>query len=126
MKSSFFGLRWLCITMLCMTVFSVYAQKTLTIHANRVARTFQVTLPANATTGYQWSVKHYDKSLFQFKSQQYIRPTSRLMGAGGHATFTFQLRRGQPSPKQTDILFSYARPWEPSKGTLTKVTVIFE
>lgn len=126
MKQQLVGLRWIVIVMLCMSSWLAYADKTLILHANRTALTFEVTLPANPTTGYQLSVKQFDASLFQLTSKHYIAPKSKLIGAGGQMVFSFQLLQGKSYPKQTDLSFSYARSWDPSSTTVTKVTVMFD
>jgi inhibitor of cysteine peptidase len=87
---------------------------------------FRVVLPANPTTGYQWTLHNYNKSLLRLVSSQFNRPNSTLIGAGGSAIFTFQVIPGAITPSVTALVFSYARPWEPQKGTLQTVTVRFQ
>ena len=86
---------------------------------------FQVTLPSNPTTGYQWTVKEYDKSLLQLVGSQYSAGQTKLIGAGGNMVFTFKLASEQALPLNTKIVFIYARPWESGKGALKTVTVHF-
>lgn len=88
--------------------------------------TFQVTLPSNPTTGYQWSIKSYDQTLLNLVSSKFIQPQTKLMGAGGTMLYTFELKKGVNPPKLTSLVFSYARPWEAEKGSLQTVTVNFE
>ncbi len=126
MKVQLVGLRWVVVVTLCMSSWLAYGQKTLTLHANRAAPAFDVTLPANPTTGYQWTVKKFDESLFKLTSKHYISPQSKLIGAGGQMVFSFQLRKGKSYPKQAELSFSYAQPWEPSSATATKVIVKFD
>ena len=99
---------------------------TMAINVNTAQPQFQFNLPANPTTGYQWTVTDYDKSLLQLVSSQYIRPQSKLMGAGGQMLFTFALVPGQTYPASTDIHLKYAQPWEPQNGSLKTVTVNFK
>lgn len=87
---------------------------------------FTITLPANPTTGYQWTVKKYDKSFLQLVASHYISPQTNLMGAGGQMQFKFELVEGETYPKNTTMQFKYARPWEPENGTLKNVTVNFQ
>lgn len=126
MRQQYAGRKYFFFMMLCMGSVNVYSQKQLTLHANTVARVFQVTLPANPTTGYQWKITTYDKTKFLLKSQRYIRPESTLIGAGGETIFFFQLRDGQSYPRQTSMVFSYAQPWNASTATPKKVTVVFK
>ncbi len=111
---------------LCLCSWLVHASGTMTIHVSRSASSFVVKLPANSTTGYQWSVAQFDKTLLDLASQQYVVPNTRMMGVGGNALFTFKLRQGESYPKSTTMLFSYARSWEQSSAKVTKVTVQFD
>ena len=86
---------------------------------------FVVTLPANPTTGYQWTVTSFDKKTFKMTASQFVSPRTRLIGAGGQMTYTFALIKGQSYPKSTQMSFTYARPWDPKSGTLKQVTVNF-
>ena len=101
------------------------AADSITMNVDPSAKEFKVTLAANPTTGYQWSVKEYDKTLLKLKSSNYQRPQSKLIGAGGQMVYTFVLRKGQHYPQQTKMLFSYARAWEPSSATSQTVIVSF-
>ena len=96
---------------------------TMTVDSNRP--TFVVTLPANPTTGYQWTVTNYDKKIFMMIGSKFLGSRTRLMGAGGQMTFTFARVKGKSYPKSTQLLFTYARSWEPKSATLKKVTVNF-
>nr|WP_232220591.1 protease inhibitor I42 family protein [Legionella tunisiensis] len=60
----------------------------------------------------------YDKSFLQLIASHYISPQTKLMGAGGQMQFKFELVEGKIYPKNTSMLFKYARPWEPDTGTL--------
>ena len=102
------------------------ANKAMTIHVSRTSPVFEVTLPANPTTGYQWGVIQYETSLLALESQQYIASSGGLVGAGGVYHCTFQLLSGASYPKQTEIVFKYARAWDPTSGELTYVTVQFD
>jgi inhibitor of cysteine peptidase len=70
---------------------------------------FKITLPSNATTGYQWMLtKAPDEKLVKLLSSDYKRPDSKLAGAGGHMLWTFQaLAAGK-----TELGLDYVRPWE--------------
>ncbi|KTD23394.1 secreted protein [Legionella lansingensis] len=101
------------------------AANSMSINVDTSATQFLVTLPANPTTGYQWTVEDYDKSFLKLLSSRYAAPQTKLMGAGGEMSFTFQLISGRSYPKNTTLVFKYARPWEPQTGTVQKVTVNF-
>lgn len=102
------------------------ATDTMTLNVNAQQPSFQVTLPANPTTGFKWTVTNYDQSLLQLTSSNYIAPQSKLIGAGGQMQFTFALAPGKTYPASTIIQFKYARPWESKKGSLKKVIVNFQ
>ena len=97
----------------------------MTINVNPSQSQFQIILPANRTTGYQWTVTRYDKSLLQLVSSKYIAPQSKLMGAGGQMQFTFKLVKRKTYPISSDIYLKYAQPWEPQNGSLKTFTVNF-
>lgn len=101
-----------------------YGADSMTLNVDTNSEQFQVKLPANPTTGFQWTVKHYDKTILQLSNSQYIAPQTQLMGAGGEMVFTFKLVG--TSPKSTSLEFSYARSWEPNSATLQQVNVEFK
>ena len=70
---------------------------------------FSVTLASNPTTGYSWALaKPLDAKLLTLVTNVYVRPDSRLMGAGGKEVWTFKaLAEGR-----TQIDLKYVRPWE--------------
>lgn len=100
------------------------ADKT-TMDVDRNSKQFVVRLPANPTTGYQWTVKTYDKKILNLADSQYIAQEAKLVGAGGQMVFTFERVTGQTYPASTLIVFKYARPWEPKDGTLKQMTINF-
>ena len=102
-----------------------HAADILAIHVDRSSQQFAVTLPANPTTGYQWTVTNYDKKILMMTGSKFLAPRTRLMGAGGQMTFTFARVKGKSYPKSTQLSFTYARSWEPKSATLKKVTVNF-
>ncbi|MEN6356803.1 MAG: protease inhibitor I42 family protein [Armatimonadota bacterium] len=85
---------------------------------------FAITLQSNATTGYQWRLGNQpDDRVLKLIGSVYNEPHSRLMGAGGTETWTFQAI----SKGTTQIILEYARPWEkdvaPVKTQTFAVTV---
>lgn len=99
------------------------ADMTLSVDAH--SRQFVVKLPANPTTGYLWTVKQYDKAILQLTSREYLKPQTKLIGAGGVMTFTFSRVKGAVYPTSTVLLFRYARSWEPAAAEIKKITVDF-
>ena len=106
-------------------IFSISSAGNLTIDAVLQNEQFAVTLPANPTTGYQWSLTNYDKSLLDFVNSRYIGPKTRRIGAGGQMVFTFKVNAGKVLPKSTQMTFVYARSWEPNTAKPSQITVNF-
>lgn len=86
---------------------------------------FTISLPANPTTGFQWSVIDYDKALLNLTHSQFVKPNSKLIGAGGVMKFTFDLNSGVTYPVFTEITLKYARPWEAKSATIKHVRINF-
>jgi inhibitor of cysteine peptidase len=104
---------------------SANANSDLSMDVVNTATSFVVSLDANPTTGYQWSLVQFDKELVTLSSSQYQKPQTNLIGAGGKMLFTFTLNKGKTYPAKTKIVFKYARPWEHVSGAKTKVVVNF-
>lgn len=112
---------------------SLFLGLSMTVHANDVISmdvnmnqsNFVVTLPANPTTGYQWSVVQFDKNLLALNSSKYEGLKTAMVGAGGEMHFTFALQKGKTYPDFTEIQFKYARSWEPKSGIVKNVKVNF-
>lgn len=92
--------------------------------ANNVT-SFEVTLAANPTTGFQWTLVEYDKNLLTLTDSEFERPETKLIGAAGEMVFVFTLNKGKTYPKMTKILFKYARAWEKDTGKEQTVIVNF-
>ena len=103
-----------------------YAADDLPVRIALNQSSFEITLPANPTTGYQWTIKSFDKKLLRLVSSQYLRPKSALVGAGGRMTFRFSLNKTVQRPTFTLVKLIYARPWEPTKGTMKVLRVNFD
>ncbi|KTD16230.1 protease inhibitor I42 family protein [Legionella jordanis] len=101
------------------------ATQSMILNVNNTQNQFVVTLPANPTTGFQWTIENYDKSFLKLLTSRYIAPNTKLIGAGGQMLFTFQLKAGASYPQSSSMLFKYARPWETNTGTMKKVTINF-
>jgi inhibitor of cysteine peptidase len=86
---------------------------------------FVVSLPANPTTGYQWSIVEFDKNLLTLSASHFETNKTDRIGAGGDMIFTFLLLPNKNYPKHTEIKFKYARSWEQNTGMTKSVTVNF-
>lgn len=73
---------------------------------------FTLTLPENPTTGYSWDLSQSPG--ITLLRDEYIPPTSQMMGAGGTHAWYF---KGEKSGDQV-VYGEYRRPWVPS-GTVT-------
>lgn len=102
------------------------AANTMSIEVDPRSKQFQVPLSANPTTGFQWTVKKFDKQLLRLKKSEFIASKTKRIGAGGKMIFTFELLEVKSYPESTDILFQYARPWEKKDGSLQQVRVLFQ
>lgn len=82
---------------------------------------FAIVLSSNPTTGYSWQTV-FSEEFVELVSQSYT-PSSELLGAGGVEIFMFNaLQEGE-----TEIRFSYVRPWESRQPVDEKVyTVVIE
>lgn len=105
---------------------NAYAISPMTLHVSPTAQVVEVRLPANPTTGFQWTVLGVKPAVLSLKSQQYLLPNNRLMGAGGVSLFTFTVLQEKSRPKQCVIVLEYARSWDKSSATQTRVTVKFD
>ena len=86
---------------------------------------FEVTLPANPTTGFQWTLQKYDEERFSIEKDMYIVSDSTRMGAPGQHVFYFKQKEHADCPESTTLYFRHARSWEPDSGASTEVTVHF-
>jgi inhibitor of cysteine peptidase len=68
----------------------------------------RITLDANATTGFEWTVKSVDESVIKLTDSGYIPPAKALPGAGGKAVLEFTAQ----SRGKTEIVLIYSRSWE--------------
>lgn len=71
-----------------------------------VGRPFEVSLPSNPTTGYDWQVA-FPPELFRLEGRRHVRSSERI-GAGGTTTFTFL----PLAPGEGILRFRYLRLWE--------------
>lgn len=101
------------------------ASDDISLNVNSNETSFIVTLDANPTTGYQWSVVQFDKKLLTLTKSQFLRPKTNLIGAGGQMQYTFTLNKGKTYSSKTKMVFKYSRSWEPQSATVQNVIVHF-
>ena len=78
-----------------------------------------VALPANASTGYAWSIASKPTAVLRRVSQRYVRPTSGLLGASGQYRATFVARA-----KGTTVLrLRYVRRTQPATPPAQRYSV---
>ncbi len=73
----------------------------------RVNEPFTISIPANPTTGYNWTAD-YDYVLLAQGKAMYEMSPSRALGSGGTSVFVFTPLK----PGKTTIYFVYKRSWE--------------
>jgi inhibitor of cysteine peptidase len=74
-----------------------------------VGDTFELSLCANATTGFQWDeVQLSDAAVLNLVSREYLAPKSDAVGAAGSEHFVFKARQAG----STTVKIEYSRPWE--------------
>ena len=85
----------------------------------------EIKLAANATTGYQWFVKHYDHNLLNLMSYHYQTSNANLVGTSGMAIFVFEVEPAfHRAPQITTVMLKYGQPWNLSVMKAHKVTVV--
>ncbi|MBA2709844.1 MAG: protease inhibitor I42 family protein [Tatlockia sp.] len=105
--------------------FGANAADSVTMNINPAQKQFLITLPANPTTGYQWSLVNYDQTLLKLKESRFLASKSQLIGAGGKMRFKFEIIKNDNLPSKTQLLFKYQRPWESKGGIGKKVNINF-
>lgn len=72
---------------------------------------FQVVLPANHTTGYQWEIENLSDENLELVSNEYKLSdeySEDIVGAGGEEIFTFKVL----AVDRSRIVMKYLRPWD--------------
>ena len=113
-------------SLLLLCSFGVFAMSTMSMTVSAKKKEFSVQLPANPTTGFQWSLINFDKKLVKMTSKKYIVPKTNLIGAGGKMVFNFALVRRKSYPQKTQITFVYARGWEKNTSSTKQVIIHFK
>ena len=110
----------LCFCVLLTLAVSVLAQDSKPITVT-TGREFSVTLASNPTTGYKWDLaKPLDDKLIKLVTSEYVRPDTKLIGAGGKEVWTF---KGVGEGK-TEIDLKYVRPWEKDVEPVRKTNFV--
>lgn len=89
----------------------------------KVGEIFQVVLPGNPTTGYNWEMVSGNIAILRQIGEREFKRDSELIGSGGKFVFTFEAA----SPGQAIIRLIYHRPWErniPPANTFEITTII--
>lgn len=108
----------------CFSLKAFSANEDIVIYGS--CKHFEVFLPANPTTGYQWSVQGFDRERFKLTKDTFVNANYSRAGAPGVHVYFFDLREGVECPKDTTICFSYARAWEPDAGVCKQVSISFK
>lgn len=84
---------------------------------------FSISLPATPSTGFQWTIIEYDKSIFEPVSAKYNSSKDRVPGARGEMIFVFNILKKDSYPKSSILKFKYSRSWEPATATYKEIMV---
>ncbi len=111
----------LCALLTAASVSSAQDSKPITVTNGQE---FSFTLASNPTTGFRWDLaKPLNTNFVRLLTNEYLRPDSRLVGAGGNEVLKFKAT----SEGKTEIDLKYARPWEkevePAKTTNLVVVI---
>jgi len=110
------------------SVMNAYADnQTQNIRLEPEQQTLDISLPANATTGYQWFVENYDHQLLSLQNYRYTQNQAARgkVGVGGTAVFTFTVDpRFYDAPQVTTVTFVYQQPWSPGQNTSTATITV--
>ena len=95
-------------------------QASSTAAATSAAKTTTVQLPANSTTGYQWTYSMDKQGVLTEASSDYITPETSAVGVGGTQEYVFQAS----GDGTVTISFTYVRSWE-NTDTDSTATYVF-
>lgn len=88
-----------------------------------------ITLPANPTTGFEWTYEMEDPQALELVQQEYIPdPTpEQLVGKGGTWTAAFKAlvndAREAKETKEAVLRLKYLRPWEDEADEIREITI---
>jgi inhibitor of cysteine peptidase len=87
----------------------------------KTGQEFTITLVSNPTTGYRWDLdKPIDGKLVQLVTNDYVRPNTTLIGAGGKQVWTFKA----VAEGKTQIDLKYFRSWEKDVEPVQKTNFV--
>ncbi len=119
-------MRWIVIFFLGFWIQGVEARDLSVLKFSKKESNFIVSLPANPTTGFQWTLKQYDKKLFHLLKEDYVASKPKLIGSGGVTRYVFELYEGKHYPKSTMMTFQYARSWDKRSASIKPMKLYFE
>lgn len=103
----------------------VFSAENMTINVDKNSKVFMVSLSANPSTGFEWTVYDYDKNILKLKDMSFKASQTSRVGAPGIMNFTFEIINTNNLPKHSEIFFNYSRAWEKNTSELQKVTINF-
>ncbi|MBB4842256.1 inhibitor of cysteine peptidase [Paucibacter oligotrophus] len=74
-----------------------------------------IRLPENASTGYRWTVEHYDAALIEPWALESAYPAAGA-GAAGEVCFVFRARKAG----STELVLKHSRSWEHALAPLAR------
>ena len=101
------------------------ANQPLVLHVDDKVKRFSVALPTNPTTGYELSIKSFDKTLLTLVSERVVASNTKRIGASSLKVYVFERKTISASQNSTDIIFSYKRPWDKEQDVVQSVIVKF-
>lgn len=96
------------------------------IHVSSSQSSFELSLPANPTTGFNWQVSSMDSTKIKLVKSVYTPASAskHLVGGGGIMHFYFTVLPKLQRPTSTKIELIYVRPWEKVQPAQTRRWVI--
>jgi inhibitor of cysteine peptidase len=91
--------------------------KTVVLHAGDA---LLVSLPGNATTGYQWRVKALDQKVVKLVKSSYVAPKTGKVGSGG----TYKLRFSAVGFGATKLVLGYVQAGSTKSAKKFMLTVV--
>ena len=83
---------------------SVDADREIVLSSNR---NFQIMLPSNPTTGYDWILSNNRPDVITAISHKFIKDVSGRVGVGGETTWNLKTKK----IGEAELSFSYQRAW---------------
>jgi inhibitor of cysteine peptidase len=109
----------LCCCAVLSAALTLLAQDSRTVTVTN-GQEFSLPLASNPTTGYRWDLaKPLNTNFVRLLTNEYVRPDSRLMGAGGTEVWKFKA----VTQGNTEIDLKYARSWETNVEPVQKTNI---